>query len=232
MIVAVIPAYNEENTVAAVVAGARAHVDAVILVNDGSSDRTAMRGAQSGARVVTHDTNRGPGAATMTGIRLARRLGATTVVTIDADGQHDPADIPALLAPIRAGQADAVFANRFGQPNTIPATRRILNWCGNVVTLVAARSWVADSQCGFKAFGPTAIQQLDITAPGFEFCSQIVREAIHYHWRIRQVPVRVRYSAQTLAKGQSFVRGLGTALRILAQGGRRRMDLPVREPAG
>ena len=215
MIVAVIPAYDEATTIEAVVAGARGHADHVVVVDDGSCDGTGTVAKRAGAQVVTHDTNQGPGAATRTGLAAARDLGATVVVTLDGDGQHDPSDIPALVGPLRDGKFDIVFANRFGRPNQIPITRRVFNWCANVFTLLATGTWVSDSQCGLKAFGPRAIEELVISASGFEFCTEIVREANQRGWRIVEVPGRVRYSTRSLAKGQSFKQGVRTALATL-----------------
>lgn len=215
MFVAVIPAYNEAKRVGNVVQSARQYVDDVIVVDDGSTDGTAAAAHAAGAHVVRHAENSGAGAATMTGIEAARRMGASSVVTLDADEQHDPADIPKLLQPVKDDTADIVFANRFGQRNRIPLIRRIFNAIGNAVTLVATGKWVQDSQSGYKVFGPRALRQVDIRMRGFEFCTEIVREAAQHRWRIAQVPVKVVYSEYTLAKGQSFSNGVKTALKIL-----------------
>ena len=114
MILAVIPAYNEATRIGDVVREAQAYVDDIIVVDDGSDDGTGDVAAKAGARVVRHVQNCGPGAATMTGIEAARALHASIVVTLDADGQHDPKEIPLLLEPAKGG-ADIVFANRFGR---------------------------------------------------------------------------------------------------------------------
>ncbi len=220
MLIAVIPAYNEGTRVGNVVAAAMRHVDVVVVVDDGSSDDTALRAQEAGARVIRHTENSGAGAATMTGIEAARRMGATAVVTLDADEQHDPADIPRLLDPIQKNAADIVFANRFGvrpdgKGNRIPTIRRIFNGIGNVVTLFATGMWVQDSQSGYKVFGSKALAQVDLRMRGFEFCTEIVSEAAQHKWRIAQVPTKVLYSEYTLAKGQSFGNGVKTALKIL-----------------
>jgi glycosyltransferase involved in cell wall biosynthesis len=214
-IFAVIPAYNEATRIEAVVADALKHVVKVVVVDDGSTDETAAHALKAGAFVVRHPDNSGAGAATMTGIEAARRLGADAVVTLDADEQHDTGDIPALLAPVIAGEADIVFANRFGQRNKIPFIRRVFNGIGNVVTLLATGLWVSDSQCGFKVFGPKALKDIDLKMSGFEFCTEIVREVSQHGWRMKEVPSKVRYSEYTLAKGQSFANGVRTAFKIL-----------------
>ncbi len=220
MVIAVTPAFNEAAAIAEVVSAVRAYTDHIIVVDDGSADETGSLAALAGATVVTHDVNRGPGAATNTGIKAARAMGATIVVTIDADGQHAPSDIPALIAPILEQRVDIVFANRFGRPNEIPAVRRAYNRCANILTLLATGIWVSDSQCGFKAIGPRTLMELEISATGFEFCIQIVREVKNRGWRMAEVPITVSYSAQTMAKGQSFVVGIRTALATLRSVGR------------
>lgn len=213
--IAVIPAYNEGTRIATVIKGAQMYVDTVIVVDDGSMDDTGQIAEHHGARVVRHIENSGAGAATMTGIDAARASGADVIVTLDADEQHDPHDIPLLLKPIMEEKADIVFANRFGQRNRIPFVRRVANFIGNVVTLTATGKWASDSQCGFKVFGPKAVRDIDLKMSGFEFCSEIVRETAKHRWRAKEVPTKVLYSEYTLAKGQSFAHGIQTAMKIL-----------------
>lgn len=214
-IIAVIPAFNESKRIRTVVEGTTKFVDRVIVVDDGSGDDTAVVAAQAGAMVVRHVENCGAGAATMTGIEAARALKAEVIVTLDADEQHDPKDIPALLQPVQSGQADIVFANRFGRRNRIPLIRRVFNAVGNLVTFATTGRWVNDSQCGFKVFGPRAVHEVRIRMSGYEFCTELVRESVQRHWRVAEVPIKVLYSQYTLAKGQSFANGVRTALRIL-----------------
>ena len=95
----------------------------------------------------------------MTGIEAARAMQATIVITIDADEQHAPEDIPSLLQPIKDGKVDIAFGNRFGKKNNIPAIRRLFNGIGNIVSFIATGLWVSDSQCGFKAFRDYAAEK-------------------------------------------------------------------------
>jgi len=213
--IAVIPAYNEGAKVGNVIAEVSHYVDSVIVVDDGSSDDTAQIAREAGATVLVHLENCGAGAATMTGIDGARILGADIIVTLDADEQHSSDDIPSLLKPIQDDEADIVFANRFGRRNRIPFIRRLFNGIGNIITFAATGKWVNDSQCGFKAFGPLAVAQVDLRMSGYEFCTEIVRESAQHKWRTAQIPAKVMYSEYTLAKGQSFASGIRTALKIL-----------------
>src|SRR3989338_3448788 len=111
-VIAVIPAYNEETRIVQVISAAKQYVFAVLVVDDGSDDNTPERARSAGAKVIRHLENCGTGAATMTGIEAARAMGADIIVTLDADEQHNPSDIPALLDPIKNGRADIAFANR------------------------------------------------------------------------------------------------------------------------
>jgi len=214
-IIAVIPAYNEATRIAAVIADAQQYVEKVVVVTDGSKDNTAEVAEKAGAFTVLHVENCGAGAATMTGIEAARALGADVIITLDADGQHDPHDIPSMMQPILDEEADIVFANRFGQRNAIPLIRRVFNGMGNIVTFAVIGRWVSDSQCGFKVLGPKAVEEIDIRMSGYEFCTEIVRESVQRRWRVKEVSTKVLYSEYTMAKGQSFASGVKTALKIL-----------------
>lgn len=214
-VAAVIPAYNEATRVGAVVRGARQYVDDVFVIVDGSTDNTAEVARSEGARVIIHPENCGAGAATMTGLTAVRNLGYDVAVTLDADGQHATTDIPRLLETLNAEHADLVIANRFGRRNNIPRVRRVANFIGNGVTFVVTGIWLPDTQCGFKAFGTQALREIDLKMSGFEFCTEIIREAARHGWKVVSVPSKVVYSEYTLAKGQSFASGLQTAAKIL-----------------
>ncbi len=126
-VVAVIPCLNAQNTIADVVTGSRKHVDEVIVVDDGCADLTAFRAMAAGATLIKHDKNQGKGAAMKTGVANAE---ADVIVFIDGDGQHNPEEIPKLLAPILCGDADFVIGSRFMTGSKIsssPLLRRITN---------------------------------------------------------------------------------------------------------
>lgn len=214
---AVIPAYNEATRIGAVVRGVKPYVDEVFVIVDGSTDGTERIAREAGAITVVHEENCGAGAATMTGLEAARRAGFDAAVTIDADGQHASADIPRLLAALKAENADLAIANRFGKKNAIPMVRRIANGIGNGVTFLVTGIWLPDTQCGFKIFGPRALREVNLRMSGFEFCTEVIREASKYKWKIVSIPSKVVYSEYTMAKGHSavFASGLRTAAKIL-----------------
>src|SRR3990167_2967367 len=134
-IVAVIPAYKEVTTIADVLTRTRSFVDEMIVVNDGSPDNTAEVASKNGALVVSHVINRGLGAAIGTGFAFAKKRGADVVITLDADGQHDPAEIPKFIDAIKNG-ADVVIGSRMISRSGMPWYRQVANILGNVSTLV------------------------------------------------------------------------------------------------
>src|SRR5262249_25034634 len=161
----VVAAYNEEPRLAATLAGLRGRgYDNVVVVDDGSRDHTREVALASGAWVLRHLLNLGQGAALQTGIRFALDRGAGTVVTFDADGQHDPDQIPALAAPVRDGTADIALGSRFlGQAENIPFTRKLVLKGGVLFTRLFSGIKVTDTHNGFRALSRAAAEKIVIT---------------------------------------------------------------------
>lgn len=160
-----IPAYNESDSIAEVVAAAKRHADAVVVVDDGSDDETVVRALEAGVTVVTHDANRGYGATLQTIFRHALVADVDHLVTLDGDGQHDPADIPKLVGELRAGDADIVVGSRFvdGSETRLPAYRRVglavVNWLTNAgIRLRYSATTAMDTQSGFRAYSREATE--------------------------------------------------------------------------
>lgn len=213
--VAVVPAWNEAQAIGEVLDGLLPRVDAVIVVDDGSTDRTADIAAARGARVVRHVLNRGLGAAIATGIRAALAQGADIVLTFDADGQHRSDDVPAVLAPIKDGKADVVIGSRMLTKEGMPFLRRVANRIGNAVTAVLFGARVSDSQSGLRAFSRAAAEKIQIRTDRMEVSSEIVAEIFRHRLRLAEVPVATVYTRYSLSKGQSFVMGLKTLGRLI-----------------
>ena len=213
-IVAVIPAYNEEQTIADVLKRTRPFVSEMIVVNDGSRDRTAEIALQNGAVVVSHLVNRGLGAAIGTGFAAAKKLQADALITLDADGQHDPVEIPKFVSAIKNG-ANVVIGSRMLSRVGMPWYRQIANMLGNVSTLVLFGAWVTDSQSGFRAFSKLAFETIEIKTNGMEVSSELIAEAHAHHFPIVEVPIQAIYTDYSLSKGQSFFVGLKTLLKLV-----------------
>jgi len=156
-----IPAYNEERAIGRVIENIRGVVGTtadIVVINDGSSDNTSGEADRTGAIVVSHPYNMGYGAAIQTGYKYARNKGYLYLVQLDADGQHDPSCIPALLAPVVAGKADIAIGSRFlGSSYRPPFIRRVgMVLFSGIVSLVTKNA-VSDTTSGFQAFNRDVI---------------------------------------------------------------------------
>lgn len=217
-VVIVIPAFNEAVSVAAVVRGAiSAGFESVVVVDDGSTDATAETARMAGALVVRHAVNRGAGAAVQTGLEAAAKLGADAVVTLDADGQHSPAEIGRVLAPVLAGRADLSIGARLIERNRMPAIVRLFNQAANTVTWALCGRWYKDSQSGFRAWSRRAMDRIRIASSGYEFCSEIGREAARHRLAVVEVPVTAIYSRRSAMKGQGYATGLETVFKLMVR---------------
>lgn len=215
MIVAVIPAFNEEGQIADVVRRSSGFADRVVVVNDGSADRTGEIARMAGATVVEHAINRGLGATLGTGIAAARKLGGEVIITLDADGQHNPEEIPLFVEAIRGGK-DAVLGSRMIEfKGNMPAIRRAYQRVGNVLTYLLFGLLVTDSQSGFRAFSGSAADVLEIRTDRMEVSSEIVSEIQRHKFDWGEVPITAIYTEYSLSKGQSFGVGVKTAIKLI-----------------
>lgn len=213
--VAIIPAFNEATTVRSVIQSVRPFVDAIIVVDDGSSDATGSIARDEGVVLTRHILNCGLGAALSTGLAMARSLGADAAVTIDADGQLFAEDIKAVLKPLTDNHADVVIGSRFlSTENTIPFIRRCYNRIGNLITWALFGVWTSDSQSGIRAFNRAALESITIRCSRMEVSSEFFDEIKKKNMRWDEVPIRVQYTAYSLSKGQSFSHGVRTVLRL------------------
>lgn len=213
--IAVLPAFNEEKCIERVVLGAKNFVDEVIVIDDCSRDNTFRIAKEAGAKVYRHLINRGVGGATKTGIKAALLAGADIIVVMDADGQHMPEDIPALLLPIKNGKADIVIGSRFLKQQDIPLFRRFGNYFFNLFTFFLFGAWSSDTQSGMKAMAKKVAESLDIKSKDMEVCSEIIKEAKNHGFKQEEVPIKVIYTKYSLSKGQGFVMGIKTIIRLL-----------------
>jgi glycosyltransferase involved in cell wall biosynthesis len=190
MIVACIPAFEEEKTIAGVILKALPHVDEVVVCDDGSTDLTGAIAERMGATVLTHDQNMGKGAALRTLFNKGRELGADILVTIDGDGQHDPDEIPLLVDIIKSGSADIAVGSRFLESNgSVPKYREV----GNKLLNALVSDTVSDTQSGFRAYGKSAIASISPGEMGMGADSEILMEAAHRGMKIVEVPISVKY---------------------------------------
>jgi glycosyltransferase involved in cell wall biosynthesis len=215
----VIPAYNEEATVAQVVREAVRAADAVVVVDDGSRDRTAALAAEAGAIVVRHAVNRGLGGALGTGIAAAVKLGADAVVTMDADGQHRASDAGRIFARLGQGDVEFVIGSRMlpgvEGAGKMPIHRVFFNAVGNALTYLLFGVWVTDSQSGLRGLSRAAAEAIDLRTNGMEVSSEFIKELRERRWRMAEIGIPAIYTEYSLSKGQSFLVGVKTAAKLI-----------------
>jgi glycosyltransferase involved in cell wall biosynthesis len=233
---AVIPARNEEEAVARVVAELRAF-DAeldVVVIDDGSEDATAERAAAAGAAVVRLPFNLGIGGAVQTGFKYALDHGYETVIRLDGDGQHDPEQIPNLLAPLERGDADVVVGSRFangdGEYRPPFARRAGIRWFARLVSLLT-RQKLTDTTSGFQAVNARAIRLFAADYPHDYPEVEAAVMVVRHRLRILEVPARMR-GRETGRSSITLLRSLYYAVKVtlaLLVGVFRRRVVPAEE---
>ncbi len=193
-IVVCIPVYNEEKSIAKVIVNARKFSDAVLVCDDGSSDMTGEIARALGAKVIRHERNLGKGAALASLLLEASKLRPSVVISIDGDGQHDPADIPRIIRPVLDGEADLVVGVRPMEKGVMPTERIIGNKVLDGVTSRKAGMRIKDTQSGFRAYSLQALERVDFTEKGMSVESQTLIDAAKVGLRIAEVPIATTYA--------------------------------------
>lgn len=198
---AVIPAYNAARHVGDVVERVAEHIDRarIVVVDDGSSDDTAASAREAGAVVVVHAHNRGKGAALSTGILKARELGCRFAITLDADGQHNPDDIPAFIARWVETGADIIVGDRMAATKDMPALRLWTNRVTSLVVSALARRRVPDSQNGYRMISTEVFASIPLETTRYDTESEILIRAGRRGASIASVPVETIYGEEVSA---------------------------------
>ena len=240
-LIAVIPCFNEQQFIGDIVTRAKRYVDKVIVIDDGSTDNTSEAARTAGAEVIKHKARQGAGAATKSGFEAAKANNADVLVTLDGDAQHNPDEIPQLLAPIVEGKADLVIGSRFlpprqsavssqqsaakdldsrlstidyRLPTNIPRYRK---FGIDVITWLynlGSKEKVSDSQSCFRAHSRRLLEAVNITEKGFGFSVQVLIQARKKSFVIAEVPISCVYHSQ----GSSLnpvTHGLGVAFTVI-----------------
>ena len=192
-VLAGIAAYNEARYVGSIVLQAKQYVDQVIVVDDGSTDNTAKVAELAGAAVIRHAENRGKGAAIQSILAEAKKRNPDILVLLDADAQHDPNEIPILLKPISEG-FDLVIGSREAQKDKTPRYRRIGQKVLLRSTRFASKTNISDSESGFRALSPKAINELELKENGFAIESEMITRAADKNLKITEVPISNIYT--------------------------------------
>lgn len=188
-----IPSLNAERTLPPVVKAAREQLEPVIVINDGSSDRTGDVAREGGATVLRHEVNRGKGAALKTGFAWALENGYDGVITLDADGQHLASEIPKFIAARAETNADLIIGGRSHLFGGMLPRRRIANrfsaWC--IAKTSGAR--VTDSQSGFRFYSANLLRNLKLRTDGFDMESEVIVRAGRMHLKILTIPIELGF---------------------------------------
>jgi len=222
--VAVIPAYNEESSIAWVILRARRHVNKVVVCDDGSTDMTSMIAMELGANVVRHSNNQGKGQAFRTLSKEVMELDPEIIVTLDGDGQHDPDEIPMLVKPIEVGESDFVVGSRYvdGARMDAPLYRRfglrVINFLYKKIAGVRTK----DTQSGFRAYSRKAFKCLiACDAKGYGIEGEQLSLAAKNGLRVTEIPISVNYNGSAAtSKKPALVQGadlISTLLRLVLE---------------
>ncbi len=190
-IIVLIPAYNEARFIGDVVQGALRYAP-VIVIDDGSTDGTGAAAALAGAKVLAHATNQGKGKALNTGFDYAVRRGVDAALTLDADGQHDPAEIPKFIEAFRAGKGDVIIGQRdFSQ---MPAKNQFGNRTGTFLLGLAMGRPIPDNQSGYRLLSRPVLEKIRPAASRFEAEVELLLRAQLAGFRISWVPIKTIYN--------------------------------------
>lgn len=206
----VIPAYDCADTIGAITAGARRFASDVIVVSDGSHDETANEARAAGGRVDELPSNRGKGVALRRGVDLALEREPDLLVLMDADGQHDPEDLPALLAAGRSGEYDLVIGSRLQEPEKIPGARYWTNYIGSRALTWMTGYTLQDSQSGYRLMTAELARRMNFRATGYAIETEMLIKAAKLGARLGHVRVRTIYNSET-----SHYRPFTDTIRIL-----------------
>lgn len=212
MIVAIVPAYQEQQRIGEVVTELLGVVDEVVVVDDASTDNTVAVAEQAGATVIVHGLNRGQGAALETGHVYVRQIGATYVVHFDGDGQFNVSDIRPAITALEDAHADIVFGSRFLTENaSVPWLKRyIVRPIGRLVDRLFGAVPRTDTHNGFRVLGKRALNMIHITQDRMAHATEIPQLVQRHSLRYIEFPVTVRYHeyGQSSLSGFTIIRDL------------------------
>lgn len=214
----VVPAYNEEKTIAKVISDLMNMGFEIVVVDDGSCDDTysivsSIIKERKKGFLCKHLLNRGLGAALRTGIEASLMEDPDVIVTFDADGQHDPLDILKVSKPIIDNEADVAVGKR--NFNEMPSSKKIGNQIMNLITLIFYGIQVNDSQSGLRAFNRKAAETIVINARDYGVSSEIIGEVKRHNLRLNEVPIKTIYTDYSMTKGTNTSEGLKILAKLI-----------------
>jgi len=209
-ILAIIPAYNEEKTIGNIVKISKRYVDDVIVINDGSTDKTEEIAKKAGAKVITHKKNKGLGKSLRDGFKYALKNNFDIIITLDADGQHNPKEIPKFIEAINEGY-DFVLGER--DLSKYPLIKKIGNLFLNFITNIITGTTLKDTESGFRAYSKEALKKIFpyLKANRYEIASEIIFAVGYYNIRYKNIKI----SSKIYVKGVTIRDGIKIFLYML-----------------
>ncbi len=217
LIIACIPAYNEEKTISKVILQTKKYVDKIVVCDDGSLDMTGELAEGLGAEVIRHERNMGYGAALASLFRRAREINADVMVTLDADCQHFPSDIPRIVEAMLKDGSDIMISSRFlGEDSEeMPRYRKIgINAITKLVNNSSLEG-ITDSQCGFRAYNRKAIQLVMPMEQGMGASVETLLKANEMGLKIGEIPIKINYDVEKTSSHNPFYHGVDVILSIV-----------------
>jgi len=212
MTIAVIPSFNEEKNISSVVRKTKKYVNKVIVVDDGSKDKTGKFARRAGAIVLTHRINLGVGATNKTGCEAALKLKADIIITLDGDGQHNPKEIPKMIKKIKEGY-DIVFGARIKKRKKMPLLRKLGNRLSSNLQNFLFKSKLSDVQSGYRCFTKSAYKKIRWETSGYNVENEIIINVVKNNLRYCEIPIDTVYN--DAYKGISPVDGFKILLFII-----------------
>lgn len=208
----IVPAHNEERSIAGVIADLKKYdFGDILVVDDGSADKTKQIAVRNGATVVSHIVNRGLGAALGTGFAFAKKNNYDALVTFDGDGQHQAKDVPKLIAALK--NVDVAVGSRFLTDKKPPLARYLINYVSNFVTWLLYGIWTSDTLSGLRAFNKNAINKIDIKTDKMEVSNEFFVEIKRKKLSFAEVPIECLYTDYSKSHSHNFV-SLGHTISI------------------
>ena len=203
-VVALIPAYNEEKNIASVVAKARKYVDVVLVVDDGSRDKTRETAKSAGAVVISYPQNKGKAEAMRVGFKECIKMKSDVIVVLDADGQHDPDEIPRFLEKVNEGSDIVVGARQFDK-SVMPKIRIFANSFSSWVTSLVCRTKILDSQSGYRAIKTFVIRKIPLTSQRYQIETEMLIKAAKCNFKITFIPIKTIYRKEAKSKVNQII---------------------------
>ncbi|MFA4848752.1 MAG: glycosyltransferase family 2 protein [Methanoregula sp.] len=189
--IAILPAYNLENSIGEIVKKTENFVDLVIVVSDGSKDNTNMKACEAGATCPPHSNNRGKGYAIRKGIEFSKKFNPHYIIFMDADGQHLPEEIPVVLSPVIEGKADMVVGSRMKGVLKTSTFNKIGNFLLKIISFIVTGRWFSDTESGYRAFNAEKLYELELTSDSYEIESELLLKSLYHGFRLIEVPITV-----------------------------------------